>query len=230
MNSKRCSKICFPRWKYSLRDFIISDVIRTEREICTRFAGILRRNRGMRRRMKRDEEWTVANLPDFHPRCDDRVTYCSLLFHYWILVAHIVPRDCFALISQLNIQSLRRSRLARAILLQPGESKWYLCLRVIRVATIFPSPSRSMLAPLGNGTYSEARRLADNSKWKRWTERFFRSAVSSVPFLCCFADSVSPRIPMHQFHLVRSILFHLISTQVDYRETDCTSIPLYFYL
>ncbi|TGZ38162.1 hypothetical protein DBV15_07180 [Temnothorax longispinosus] len=54
-------------------------------------------------------------------------------------------RDCFALILWLNIQSLRHGRLARAILSQPGKSKWYLCPRAIRVATIFPPPSRSVL-------------------------------------------------------------------------------------
>lgn len=55
-------------------------------------------------------------------------------------------RDCFALISQLNIQSLRYARLARAILSQPCKSKQYLCPCAIRVTTIFPPPSRSMLS------------------------------------------------------------------------------------
>jgi len=67
------------------------------------------------------------------------------------------------------------------------------------------------VAPLGNGTYSEARRFADDSRWKRWIEHFFRSVVSSASFLCCFGGSVSPRISMHQFYLVRTVLFRLIS-------------------
>lgn len=140
-------------------------------------------------------------------------------------------RDCFALISRLNIQSLHHGGLAQAIISQTDKSKWYLCPRAIsRRDNIFTSFA-FYSAPLGNGTYFEARRLADNSRWKRWTEHLFWSAVLFAPFLCCFGGSASLRIPMHQFHLVRNILFHLISRdyEVDYLKTDVSFIPRDFY-
>lgn len=126
--------------KFFPRDFAISNI---KDEINTRLTEILQ-NRECEGERKETKSRTAANLPDFHLRCDDRVTYCTLLFHYWM---HRCPsqRDCFALISRLNIQSLRHARLARAILSQPSKSKWYLCPRVLRVAMIFPPPSRSML-------------------------------------------------------------------------------------
>lgn len=141
-------------------------------------------------------------------------------------------RDCFALISRLNIQSLHHGGLAQAIISQTDKSKWYLCPRAIsRRDNIFTSFFAFYSAPLDNGTYFEARRLADNSRWKRWTEHLFWSAVLFAPFLCCFGGSVSLRIPMHQFHLVRNILFHLISRdyEVDYLKTDVSFIPRDFY-
>jgi len=143
----------FCRWKYSLR-FHYLRRLRTKREIR---AGILR-NRGCE---SGDEKRRRVELSQI---CRTFILVAmteSHIVRYCFITEYTLPtscRDCFALISQLNIQSLRHGRLARAILSQPGESKWYLCLRVIRVATIFPSPSRFMLVPLGNGMYSEASR------------------------------------------------------------------------
>lgn len=130
-------------------------------------------------------------------------------------------RDCFALISRLNIQSSHRDELAQVIISQADKSKWYLCPRAISrhddIFTFFAFYS----APLGNGTYFEARRLADNSRWKRWTEHFFWSVVLFAPFLCCFEGSASQCTSSILFEISCSILFHLISRdcEVDYLKT-----------
>lgn len=140
-------------------------------------------------------------------------------------------RDYFALIPRLNIQSLHHDGLAQAIISQADKSKWYLCPCAISHRDNIFTSFVFHFAPLGNGTYFEARRLADNSRWKRWTVHFFWREILFALFLCCFGGSVSLCIPMHQFHLVRN-MFHLISRdcEVDYLKTDDTFIPRDFYI
>lgn len=123
-------------------------------------------------------------------------------------------RDCFALISRLNIQSLRHARLARAILSQPGKSKWYLCARAIRVATIFPPPSRSMLPHWVMEHIPRRDVSADDSSVG--LETLNRALFSKRSFICTifmlfwrqrFAAHLNAPVPS----LVRNVLFRLIS-------------------
>lgn len=82
-------------------------------------------------------------------------------------------RDYFALIPWLNIQSLHHDGLAQAVISQADKSKWYLCPCAISHRDNIFTSFVFHFAPLGNGTYFEARRLADNSRRKRWTVHFF---------------------------------------------------------
>lgn len=128
-------------------------------------------------------------------------------------------RDCFALISRFNIQSSHRNGLAQVIISQADRSKWYLCPRALshrdNIFTFFAFYS----APLGNGTYFETRRLADNSRWKRWTEHFFWSVVLFAPFLCCFGGSASQCTSSILFEICCSILFLATARSITSRQT-----------
>ena len=136
-------------------------------------------------------------------------------------------RDCFALISRLNIQSLRYTRLTRAIRSQPSKSKWYLCPRCDDISTSFTFH----VAPLGNGTYSEARRFADDSK----IETLNRALFSKRSFICAifilfwrqhFATHLNAPVPSYSKHLIPSYFLQL---QVDYLKIYGISIPLHSY-
>lgn len=132
---------------------------------------------------------------------------CSLLFHYW---THIADHVAFALIPRFNIQSLHHDGLVQAIISQADKSKWYLCPCAISHRDNIFTSFVFHFAPLGNGTYFEARRLADNSRWKRWIVHFFWREVLFELFLCCVLETMfrcASQCSSILFEICCSILF-----------------------